>query len=186
MATSRSTRHSTSSTASSRTRERPPRSPEKKRRHKAASNHDSTSLKHLASLAAIAQHIACIRRKLVDEAPSYEIIDEFFDGVTNEPAFPLQFHHGPSWLRDAIARSCEEILGEKAGKSIVCLMAVPEHNLIHGSVMVEGYMGVAVFFEDLRLGVMGLYPSDVCDAAIYARIVCFDGACDRDPRCAPN
>jgi hypothetical protein len=186
MATSRSTRHSTLSTESSRARERPLRSPDKRRRHKAPSNHGATSAKHLESLAAIAQHIACMRRKLVDEAPSCEIIDEFFDGVTSEPAFPLQFQHGPSWLRDAIARSCEEILGEKTGESVVCLMTVPEHKLIHGSVMVEGYMGVAVFFEDLRLGVMGLYPSDVCDAAIYARIVCFDGACDRDPRCAPN
>jgi hypothetical protein len=124
----------------------------------------------------VARGIAAIKRKLVREAPSQEVIDDFFDGVTSEPSFVFEFRRGPTWLHDAIARACEEILDKPTGESTVYLVAVPEHELVHGSVVIEGYTGAAVFFEDIRLGAVGLYPDQKSRGACFVRLVMVDEA----------
>lgn len=178
MANTRTSRSSSSSTVSCHACGKKPRSPAKKRRQKPNPKRRPASPPYFESLALIAQRVARIKRKLVAEAPLHEIIDDFFEGVTTEPAFPLEFHDDTMWLRDAIARSCESILDEPTGESIVHLMAVPELDLIHGSVAIAGYMGVALYFEDIQLGVVGLYPDLDDGGAYYARLVCYDNPAD--------
>jgi hypothetical protein len=176
MATSRCSRHSSSSNVSSAPGEQKTSASDNQRRHEENPRRRRASAKHSQSLARIAERIARIKRKLVDEAPSHEVIDDFFEGVTCERAFPLLLHDGNDWLREAIACCCEEILGESAGETAVCLMAVPEHGLIHGSVVIDGYMGVALYFEDIHIGVMGLYPNFAPPGALFVRLICFDGS----------
>lgn len=120
---------------------------------------------------AVTRSIANIKRKLVDEAPSHEILDDFFEGVTGEPAFAFDLHFGPRWLKDAIARTCEELLDKPKGESTVLLLAVPEHDLLHGSVVIDGYMGTALFFEDIQLGAIGLYPDRESRGSFFARLI---------------
>ena len=190
MATPRTTRSSASSTpaqsrAATPLRQKRAGSSGKKGRHPQQAKHRPRAASSYArSVAAVARCIAGIRRKLIVEAPAYEIIDDFFEGVTCEPAFTFEFHLGPGWLSDAIARSCEEILDKPTGQSTMFLVAVPEHDLVHGSVVLDGYMGTAVFFEDIRLGAVGLFPDDESWPVHFIRLVGTDEP--PKPRGAPN
>jgi hypothetical protein len=179
MATPRSSRSSSSSTPAqsraSTSSQKRAGSPEKKPpRSKQVRHRPRTSSIYARSLIALARRIANIKRKLLNDAPSHEILDDFFERVTVEPAFTFDFRHGPPWLREAIARACEDLLDKPTGESTVFLFSVPEHELVHGSVVIGGYMGTALFFEDIRLGAIGLYPADESRGAFFARLVIMD------------
>ncbi len=179
MATPRTSRQSSASTPTApvQTRKKRSGSSEKKHRRPKQVEHRSkaaTAAANAKSIAAVTRGIAAIKHKLVAEAPCHEILDDFFEGITAEPSFVFEFRRGPSWLCDAIARACEEILDKPTGESTVYLVAVPEHELVHGSVVIGGYTGTAVFFEDLRLGAIGLYPENKSRGSYFLRLVMID------------
>lgn len=115
-----------------------------------------------------------IKRKLIDGASAVEVIDDFFDNVAGEPGFSFDLYLGPDWLHDAIARACEEVSDKPTGHSSVLLVAAPQHQLLHGSVVLDGYMGSVVYFEDIRLGAVALFPDDLVDTSLYLRLVIHD------------
>lgn len=179
MATPRISRQSSSSPSTTTAQSRAKRSVssnKKTRQPKQIKHRAKPTTAYRQSVAAVARGIDAIKRKLVAEAPSHEILDDFFERITGEPSFVFEFRRGPSWLCDAIARACEEILDKPTGESTVYLIAVPEHDLVHGSVVIGGYTGTAVFFEDIRLGAIGLYPEQESRGSCFVRLVMIDGA----------
>lgn len=122
---------------------------------------------------------------LVTEAPTGDVLDEFFDSFMDEPTFLFDFKASRHmWLRDAIARSCEEMLGQPMGGGTVNLMEITEHGLVHGTLWFDGHMGIAVYFDDIHLGAIGLFPEDHPEMALLARLVCLPFP--TDARMAPN
>jgi hypothetical protein len=189
MTTSRTTRSSAFRTSNlSGVRAKRANSPEKKSR-----THKKPRFGSFAAAAAYARSVATVARavdelkyKLLDEAPSHKILDEFYDEVSGEVAFTFNLCTGPRWLVDAIARACEEILHQPVGHSTVYLTEIAEHGLIHGSVVVGDYTGAAVYFDDIHLGAVGLYPQRCATGSRFLRLVIVDEDDLRRSRAAPN
>jgi len=184
MATPRISRSSSSSAAATAARGKQRDSSQKEHRPSKPARHRSSAAATTdRSVAALARKIAAIKRKLIAEAPSQEILDDFFEGVTTDPSFVFASRRGPKWLCDAIARACEEILDKPTGQSLVYLVATPQHDLLHGSVVIDGYTGTAVFFADLRLGAIGLYPENKSRGSCFVRLVMVDASigCHDEP-----
>lgn len=190
MATPRSSRSSSSASTpapapATPSRQKRRRVPEKKGHAQTRTHsHRHRSSSYARSVVAVAQCVAKIKRKLLREAAACEIIDDFFEGITSEPAFTFEFYQGPRWLHDAIARSCEAIFDQKLGQSTVYLVEVPEHDMVHGSILVDDYMGTVVFFEDIQLGAIALFPHDLSRPPHYIRLVMVEEP--RSARDAPN
>ena len=61
---------------------------------------------------------------------------------------------------------------------------MPEHALIHGSITLGDFVGAAIYFEDIRLGAIGLFPLEPFGDAFFLRLIINDKP--NDPRDAPN
>ncbi|HRI68151.1 MAG TPA: hypothetical protein PK156_28170 [Polyangium sp.] len=185
MATARTTRSSaTNSSIRGQSREGGEGSSEKKRRLPRPKKHTHFGTPRARSSAAILHALAQIKRQLIDGEPCHIVIDDFFERVTSEPAFAFEFRGGPHWLREAVARSCEDIVGQPHGHSTVFLTTVPEYALVHGSVTLGDFTGTVIYFEDIRLGAIGLFPLEPWRGAYFLRLVIMDEP--EDPRDAPN
>jgi len=185
MATSRTPRSAEfSASTSPSVRGKRPSSFEKRSRNTKRAKHRANVAAYARSVAAVARAIEVVKSRLLDETPCSQLLDEFFDAVGGEVAFTFELGTGPRWLVDAISRACEEVLDAPPGHSTVYLTELPEHGLIHGSVIVGPYMGAAVYFDDIQLGAVSLYPEDCGTAAYFLRLVIVDDM--RRSRAAPN
>lgn len=158
--------------------------PEKRSRNTKKAKHRANVAAHARSVAKVARAIEIVKSGLLDGSPCSKLLDDFFDAVGGESAFTFELSSGPRWLVDAIARSCEEVLEILPGQSTVFLTELPEYGLIHGSVIVGDFMGAAVYFDDIRMGAVSLYPEDCVDGAYFIRLVVVDDM--RRSRAAPN
>jgi hypothetical protein len=186
MATSRTPRSTESSpSTTSSVRRKRPRFSEKKRNDKKVKHRvRAAEAAYARSVAIVDRAIEALKWRLLVDSSSCRALEDFFDVVSGEEAFAFELCHGPRWLIDAIARSCEEILGIPTGESTVYLTEVPDHGLIHGSIVIGNYTGSAVYFDDIQLGAVGLYPEHCVMGERFLRLVIVDDR--RRSRAAPN
>lgn len=186
MATSRTPRSTDSSmsTTSNVRRKNPSFSEQKRKQKKVKHRARAADVAYARSAAVVDRAIEALKWRLLIDSSSCRALEDFFDEVGGEEAFVFELCHGPHWLTDAIARSCEEILGIRTGESTVFLTEVPERGMIHGSIVIGDYTGSAVYFDDIQLGAVGLYPEQCVKGERYLRLVIVDER--RRARAAPN
>lgn len=186
MATPRTTRsaHSSPSTTAV-VRGKRSSSPEKKRNRKKSKHRAySAEAAYLRSIVTVIRAIEEFKCKLIDDSASSDVLDDFFDEISTEAAFTFDLCHAPRWLTEAVRSACEEILGAPPGHSTVFLTEIPEVGMIHGSVIVGDYTGSAVYFDDVQLGAVGLYPENCVRGSRFLRLVIVNDL--RDSRDKPN
>lgn len=107
-----------------------------------------------------------LRDLLRDSQDFAKIQDAFFD-LSDQPSF---FRAGEVWedemLEKAIGACVSSMLPE-AREVAMRLVRLAEFEFVHGSLLVDGVMGSALYFEKTQMGLVAL--SDMGEQALFTR-----------------
>ena len=95
-----------------------------------------------------------------------EVQDAFFD-LAERPGF---FRAGAVWEDEVVAKAigaCVSSMLPEAREVAIRLVRLAEFEFVHGSLLVDGAMGSALYFEKSQMGLVAL--SDMGENALFAR-----------------
>ncbi len=112
-----------------------------------------------------------LKQKLIDEKDLSKIWLFFMDRFADSMEFTDLGEPASNKHLDAVLlKICQQMFGKTTKISDFLLIYIPEHQFFHGSFQVEECIGGAIYFEDIKTGLVavstGFSPTD---AVKYSR-----------------
>jgi hypothetical protein len=124
-----------------------------------------------------------LKQRLIDGDDYTRVLQDFLDGVGNDPAFMDRGRPVEDFLlMHIIAKAGGEILGGSPRLENVILIQIPESNFIHGSFLLSGRIANVIYFPDIGVGVfaviisLGNNPST--QVVRFSAVMCTDPSCN--------
>jgi hypothetical protein len=116
------------------------------------------------------EKIAALREKLTDAGSFPGVMDEFLAGLGSDPRFLLRGHRvEDALLEAAMIAVAERLDGAPVEPVDVRTVALPEHEMKHGMVFFEGWIGIFLFFDDTGIGLVAMSRADLRAGTFYVR-----------------
>lgn len=101
--------------------------------------------------------LSALRQKVLTATALADVLDHFFDTLANKRGFiALGERIEDAGLRAVLTRAVTGTVAVHAREVELKLLRLPEHQFVHGSIVVPGWIGAFVYFEDIARGVLTL------------------------------
>jgi hypothetical protein len=113
-----------------------------------------------------------LKRKMAAEKEIGDVMRFFFDNFVDNPEFMSLGHHKdiPAKVQEAVYKSLAAALGKTEFLVQWVSAEIPEMQLIHGSVTVNGSMGCILWAPEIETVILGIPKKPLSPEMLYARL----------------
>jgi hypothetical protein len=99
--------------------------------------------------------LATLKQELLHAQDFKQIWSFFMDNFGEDPAFMKLGERVQDPMLEAIVKQiCGQVFGKPVSLGHLLLTRLPEHEFIHGGLVVEGKLGMVLYFEDIQVGLL--------------------------------